>query len=92
MPVIIMQIVLAVLIALVPLCSRAEAPKPGVKVTISSRIAKASTLTREECLERVKSNRMSKDLRGAKLNDADLRNAMLISADLGEANLKKNQS
>jgi len=49
----------------------------------------AAKLTREQCLDRARSNRINKDLQGAKLNDADLSNAILLSADLREANLKK---
>jgi len=49
----------------------------------------AAKLTREQCLERARSNRINKSLQGAKLNDADLSNAVLLSADMREANLKK---
>jgi len=49
----------------------------------------AAKLTREQCLKRARSNRLSKDLQGAKLNNADLSNVILLSADLSEANLKK---
>ena len=49
----------------------------------------AAKLTREQCLERARSTRITKSLQGAKLNDADLSNVILLSADMREANLKK---
>ena len=59
------------------------------RVRVKATDTSAAKLTREQCLDRARSNRINKDLQGAKLNDADLSNAILLSADLREANLKK---
>ena len=56
---------------------------------VSTTEPSAEKLTREQCLERARSTRINKNLRGAKLNDADLSNAVLLSADMRAANLKK---
>jgi len=49
----------------------------------------AEKLTREQCMERVRSTRINKNLKGAKLNNADLSDAILLSADMRGADLKK---
>lgn len=56
---------------------------------VQTKDSSAEKLPREQCIERAKSNRINKELQGAKLNDADLSNAVLLSADLRGANLKK---
>ncbi|MBI3987940.1 MAG: pentapeptide repeat-containing protein [Lentisphaerae bacterium] len=71
-----------------PVC-RGQEKKPLRILRVSTKSIKASDMTREDCIERATGTAMSKDLRGAKLNDADLSGANLNSADLGEALLKK---
>lgn len=69
--------------------SSALAQKPTTKIDIKAKDIRGSDLTKEECLRRIHGIHLSKDLRGAQLDEVDISGANLASADLSEANLKK---
>lgn len=69
--------------------SSALAQKPPAKIDIKAKEVYAGDLTKEECLQRIHGIHLSKDLRGAKIDEVDISGANLAFADLSEANLKK---
>ena len=74
---------------LAPACPTQAANRYLKSKRVKTADTSAAKLTREQCMERARSNRINKDLKGAKLNNADLSNVILLSADMRGADLKK---
>jgi hypothetical protein len=84
------RIILIFFLFFLPLSAPPACAAPAsTRIEIKARQISGRDMTQEQCLQLINSISLSKDLRGAKLDEIDISGKSLVSANLSEASLKK---